>query len=133
MFAGFGGSWRGGGDVTLADGSREAIRCKAAYGVRGDGDALSVDIDCASDSYRVHIIANAVAQGDGFAGSWQETTRGIGGTVTGRVPASGEMRATFETMGGGFQLSARVGGRRQVVEITSQGSDIRAVGIVFTR
>ncbi len=131
-FAGFEGSWRGQGTVSLTDGSREAIRCRALYGVRSD-DALSVDVNCASDSYRVHILANVVAKGNALSGSWQETTRQLGGTVTGRVPKPGELQAAFETMGGGLQLSARVDQRRQVVIMNSQGTDLQAISISFTR
>lgn len=133
VFDGFEGTWRGRGTVSLTDGSREAIRCRAVYGLRGDGNALSVDVNCASDSYRVHIVANAVAQGSALSGSWQETTRQIGGTLTGRVPAYGEMQASFETTGGGLQLGAHTDGRRQAITIEAQGSDIRSVDISLKR
>ena len=133
VFSGFEGHWRGGGTVSLTDGSREAIRCRATYALRGDGGSLSVDVNCASDSYRVHIAANVVAQGDAFSGNWQETTRQVGGAVTGRIPAPGEMQASFETMGGGIQLGATVRGRRQALTMRSQGSDIQAVDISLSR
>lgn len=133
VFADFGGNWRGRGTVSLTDGSHEAIRCRAAYGIRSDGDALSVDVNCASDSYRVHIVANVVAQGTSFSGTWQETTRQVGGNVTGSIPAAGEMQASFQAMGGGLQIGARANGRRQAVTIQSQGSDIQGVSITLKR
>ena len=34
-FAGMAGNWSGGGTVTLDDGSRERIRCRATYQVSG--------------------------------------------------------------------------------------------------
>lgn len=133
VFSDFGGDWRGNGIISLTDGSQEKIRCRAGYGVRGDGNALSIDVNCASDSYRVHIVANAVAQGNTFSGTWQETTRQVSGDVTGRIPAAGEMQASFEVMGGGLQLSARTNGRRQDIVIQSQGTDIRGVTISLKR
>ena len=133
VFSGFEGAWRGRGNISLSDGSHEAIRCHGAYGLGGAGNALSVDVNCASDSYRIHIVANVVAQGNIFSGSWQETTRQLGGTVTGRIPTQGEMQASFEAMGGGLQLGARTNGRRQAITIQSQGSDIQGVSISLKR
>lgn len=119
--------------MSLNDGSREILRCRASYGVRSSGDALSVDMNCKSDSYRVHIVANVVAQGTTLSGSWQETTRHVEGTVTGRIPMPGEMQASFEAMGGGLQLGARTNGSLQAITINSQGSAIQSISLLLKR
>lgn len=132
-FAGFAGAWRGTGSIALGDGSREALRCKASYGIRGDGDALSLDVECASDSYRVHIVSDVTAQGRQFSGSWQETTRQAQGTVTGSIPQPGEMQASFVALGVEIQLAARTTGRRQAITLRSQGTDVKGVDLVLKR
>ena len=132
-FAGFGGRWEGRGTVSLTDGSREALRCKAVYGVGGDGNALSVDVNCASDSYRMHIVSSVVADRGRFSGSWQETTRQVQGSVTGLLPEPGVMQANFDALGGGIQLGARMDGRHQAITIKSQGTDIEGVDIILKR
>lgn len=128
-FAGFTGQWAGSGDIDMTDGSHEKIRCKATYSVGPSGDALHIDMNCASDSYRVNIISNVVAQGNNFSGTWKETTRQVDGSVTGRVPAPGEFQASLEGTGFGIQLSATTNGKQQAVTIQSQGTDVQTVKI----
>ncbi len=128
-FAGFSGQWAGTGDIAMSDGSREKIRCKATYSVGPSGDALHIDMNCASDSYRVNIISNVVAEGNNFSGTWKETTRQVDGSVTGRVPAPGEFQASLEGTGFGIQLSATTNGKQQAVTIQSQGTDVQTVKI----
>src|ERR1700704_248651 len=54
-YAGMAGSWRGGGTVTLDDGSTERIRCRATYQVGGGGNGLNQTLICASDSYKFDL------------------------------------------------------------------------------
>ena len=72
----------------------------------------------------MNLVSNVVARGGALSGSWQETTREISGDVSGSVPEPNTLQASLQTMGGGLQLGARINGRRQVITITSQGSDI---------
>ena len=88
----------------MTDGSQEKIRCKASYSVGPSGEALNINVNCASDSYRVNIISNVVADGTSFSGTWRETTRQADGKVTGRVPAPGELQASLDGTGFGIQL-----------------------------
>lgn len=131
-FQAFAGTWKGGGTVSL-NGSQEAIRCKAVYTVAGDGNSLNIDVNCASDATRVNIVSNVVARGDSFSGSWEETTRGISGDVSGRIPEPNTFQASLQTMGGGLQLGARSNGKRQAITITSQGSEIQGASIALKR
>ena len=116
----------------MSDGSRESIRCKADYAVSG-GDTLAISVDCASDSYTVKLVSNVVAQGNGFSGTWQETTRQVSGNVTGRMSALGQMEASLEGMGFGIQLAATTNGRQQAVTIRSQGTDVQSVSITLRK
>lgn len=130
-FSGFGGRWTGSGSVLMADGSREALRCRADNAA--SPDALHLDVLCASDSYRVDVVADVRARGNAFSGSWQETTRGIGGEVTGTVPRAGQMQASLHTLGGGMELGATTDGRRQAIALRSQGTEIEGAEIRLRR
>lgn len=132
-FTRFAGSWRGGGSIMMDDGSHEAIRCKASYAVRPDGETLNIDMNCANDSFRVHILTQVAADGPDFSGSWQETTRQAQGTVTGHVSDSGEMAADLQAMGVAIQLVARTDGRQQAITLRAQGTDVRDVTIRLHR
>ncbi len=128
-FTGFAGEWSGGGDISMTDGSQEKIRCKASYSVGPSGEALNINVNCASDSYRVNIISNVVAQGTSFSGTWRETTRQADGKVTGRVPAPGELQASLDGTGFGIQLAATTNGKQQAVTIQAEGTDVKSVKI----
>ena len=132
-FTGFAGSWTGGGSIAMTDGSREAIHCKARYKIGSDGQALGINVLCASDSYRVHILSHVAVQGGSFSGSWQETTRQISGNLTGQIPAPDTYQASLETLGGGLQPGARTNGKQQAITITSQGSDIAGADILLRK
>ena len=128
-FAGFAGEWTGGGDISMTDGSQEKIRCKASYSVGPSGVTLNINVNCASDSYRVNIISNVVAQGSSFEGTWRETTRQADGKVTGRVPTPGELQANLDGTGFGIQLAATTNGKQQSVTIQAEGTDVKTVKI----
>ena len=128
-FAGFAGEWSGSGDISMTDGSQEKIRCKASYSVGPSGEALNINVNCASDSYRVNIISNVVAQGTSFSGTWRETTRQADGTVTGRIPSPGELQASLDGTGFGIQLAATTNGKQQAVTIQAEGTDVKSVKI----
>ncbi len=132
-FSGFAGTWKGGGTVSMTDGSRESIRCKARYKIGSDGGALAINVLCASDSYRVHILSTVAVEGETLSGSWQETTRQLSGSLTGEIPAPDTYQASLQTVGGGLQLGARTNGTQQAITITSQGSDIAGASILLRK
>ncbi len=131
-FAEFAGNWKGSGTIQT-DGGQEAITCKARYTTGAGDSTLGINVNCASDSYRVNIVSTVVAQGSSLSGSWQETTRQISGDVSGRIPEANTLQASLQTVGGGLQLSARTSGKRQAITFTSQGSDIRGANITLKK
>lgn len=132
-FTSFAGEWTGNGDIAMTDGSREKIRCKASYSVGPSGQALNINVNCASDSYRVNIISNVVAKGTSFSGTWRETTRQVQGDVTGNVPAPGEYQASLDGTGFGLALSATSNGKVQSITIVAKGTDVENVKISLHR
>src|ERR1043165_6782213 len=81
-FAGMAGNWAGGGTVTLDDGSKERLRCRASYQVAGA--SMNMTLTCASDAYKFQLSANVVDQGGAVSGTWSESSRGVSGTLQGR-------------------------------------------------
>ena len=87
LFRRLGGGWDGAGSVRLPTGGVERIRCRGAYG--GGGAELHVDLLCASDSFKVEIVADMVREGDRVSGSWREAGSGVGGGLSGAVRGDG--------------------------------------------
>ena len=132
-FAEFPGQWTGTGNIGMADGSHERIKCRTSYSTGPSGQSLNINVDCASDSYRVNIISNVVAQGSQFSGTWRETTRQVSGDVSGRVPGPGEYQATLSGTGFGIELAATSNGKIQKITINAQGTDVQHVDISLRR
>ncbi len=133
-FAGFSGSWSGGGDIAMTDGSRERIRCRASYSVSPSGQALHIDINCASDSYKVQVISNAVvSEGGHLSGTWREVTRQAEGSVSGQLTGPGQFQASLEGTVYGIELSVNTRGGLQAVAIEAQGTDVKSVHIQMRR
>ena len=66
-FANMSGVWSGGGNITLASGVKEQIRCRANYDVSGSNLALT--IRCASASYKFELQSNVAHSGGAISGS----------------------------------------------------------------
>ncbi len=130
-FAGFTGNWSGKGTVTLSDGSKENIRCKASYRVDRTGAALKQSLRCASDSYKFDLSSDVVSNGREITGNWSEASRNLFGSVRGRA-GGGEIEVSVEAAGFAANLTLRTRGNRQSVWITSKG-EIRNVSITMVR
>lgn len=131
-FAGMSGVWSGRGTISLEGGAHEAIRCRATYAVRNDGNALQQTLRCASDSYKIELTSNVVSDGGRLTGTWSEATRNVSGDVEGT------------TSGGKFQVVVRAGtfaanlalttrGNSQSVVIRSEGGEFKGANITLTR
>jgi hypothetical protein len=128
-FTGLSGYWSGAGAITMSNGSSERIRCKATYAVNPSGKAINQSLRCASDSYRLEINSNVIAEGGAISGSWSEANRNVSGNVSGHV-SSAEIQARVEGAGFSASLDVRTHGDRQTVTITPHGgTDIGAVSI----
>src|SRR5262245_43763652 len=79
------GTWSGGGMLSLANGEQQPLRCRASYDVAGRGDAVSLNLRCASDSYNFDLTGNVEDRNGMISGQWSEATRNASGTIEGRV------------------------------------------------
>jgi hypothetical protein len=124
-YAGMAGNWSGGGTVTLDDGSRERLRCRASYQVAGAN--MTMALTCASDAYKFNLGANVVDQGGQVSGSWTETSRNISGLLQGRG-GGGNFQVVASTAGFNANISLRTTGNKQSVTMRAdsvfRGADI---------
>jgi len=108
------GNWAGGGTVTLDDGSKERIRCRATYRVSGPN--MSMILTCASDAYKFNLTASVVDQGGVVSGTWAETSRNVGGTLQGRR-GGGNFQVVASAAGFNADIALRTTGNKQSVNI----------------
>jgi hypothetical protein len=130
-FAGLAGTWAGNGTINLANGSTERIRCRATYAVPIPTN-MQQNLRCASDSYNFDLNGNVVYQGGQIGGTWTETTRNVGGSITGKVSGN-QIQALVDGAGFRAGLSMVTRGNQQAVTITSQGSEFSGVTIQLNR
>ena len=84
-FADLEGAWSGTGTISMSNGTNERIRCRASYLVTESGRLLSQDLRCASDSYKFELQTTVAHQGGTISGTWNETTRSVVGSISGRI------------------------------------------------
>ena len=132
-FLGLSGSWGGPGMISLSNGAKEKIRCRAQYRVDERGSDLQLDLRCASDSYRFELQSAVSHSGDGaISGTWSERTRGAIGTISGTSSGSQiNLRASSPVFSALLAVSTR--NNQQSISIQSPGSEIAAVAITLSR
>lgn len=130
-FAGMAGHWSGGGTVTLDDGSSERLRCRASYAVGAGGNGLNLNLICASDSYKFDLKGDVVSERGALSGTWNESGRGISGTLAGRG-ANGDFKVVASTAGFTSNISLTTRDNKQSVAIKTDGP-IRGANISLSR
>lgn len=130
-FAGMAGVWSGTGTISLEDGSKERIRCKATYAVSPDGNGLNQGLLCASDSYKFELKSDVKSAGGELSGSWAETTRGVTGSLEGRA-SGGKFNVSVSSPAFNAKLMLTTTGNKQSVVISSDGQ-FKGANIALTR
>lgn len=130
-FAGMHGAWSGSGTISLSDGSKERLRCRASYRVSAGDSTLQQSLRCASDSYKFELSSDVVSEGGRVSGSWSETSRGVSGSLQGRA-SGGRINVVADSPVFTANIVLTTTGNKQSVSITSQG-DIRQVSIAMVK
>jgi hypothetical protein len=132
-FAGLAGTWSGSGTISLGNGGRESIRCRAHYSVNVDGNGLQQSLRCASDSYRFDLRSDVTSQGGQLSGMWGESSRNMSGTLSGTA-RPGQFQVIVTSPSFSANLSLATHGDRQSVEISAPpGGQLTGVSIVLAR
>jgi hypothetical protein len=131
-FENLAGNWVGTGNVTLATGEKERIRCRIDYDVGRNGHSVRQDLRCASDSYKFDLGAEVEYTGSSISGRWTERSRNVGGTIVGSA-RSGFIEVLTESSGFSALLTIATRGDRQTVDISSKGREIAQILITLHR
>jgi hypothetical protein len=131
-FDGMGGEWSGGGVLSMTDGKRERLRCRANYTAGDDGNMLQIAIRCASDSYRFDLTGYMRNQGGRISGQWSETTFNAAGSLSG---SAGSGRLNALAVGNTFsaRLSMSTSGSRQSLTIRPEGTQVDRVSLSLSK
>jgi len=130
LFAGMAGKWAGGGTVTLDDGSSERVRCRAIYQITGS--SMDMSLMCASDAYKFNLLASVADQGGGaVAGTWSETSRNVGGSISGKG-GGGNFQVDAVAAGFNANISLRTSGNKQSIALRAD-SQFRAANISLSK
>lgn len=124
------GSWRGAGQLVLADGKRERISCRGYYTSKS-GEALTLAIRCASPSYRIEMRGNLTDSAGRVAGNWEERTFNAAGSVSGSASATRLNLAFGGSISG--SMSIAVSGTSHRVNISTGGVGFNGVTISLSR
>jgi hypothetical protein len=127
----FAGTWSGNGKITVQNGTSERIRCRDTN--TASGTSLTLTMRCASDSYKFDLSSEISADGGGsISGSWNETTRGVYGSLSGKIAGS-NITATATAVGVTAALSIKTAGGSLSVSIRSPGSEVSEVTVTMAR
>ena len=89
---------------------------------------MTLSLRCASDSYKFELASDITSDGSNISGSWNETTRGVVGSLSGRATAS-NIQATANAVGFNASLAIHSSGNSLSVLIRSPGSEISEVSV----
>ncbi len=131
-FSAYQGNWSGIGVVSVSNGSKEKLRCRAHYDVGSGGSTLSQNLTCASDSYKFNVVADVRSEGGAISGNWEETSRSAKGRISGSITPS---QVSAYVQGVGFTarigIAARAG--KQSITISPTGTDISNVSVTLSK
>ena len=131
LFVALEGTWQGGGQVKMENGSTEKIKCKGYYNAKSGGSGLGVAIDCANASVRINMRANLLDAGGKISGTWEEREFNQAGEITGKATAD-KLSLTFA---GGISgtMSISTSGTSQTVLISTGGPGFTGVNLQFSK
>lgn len=136
LFEGMAGPWKGDGSIAWNTGETERMRCNAKYKVEREGNRITQNLTCATDSTRLVVKSTITFNPDAGAitGQWSETTYGVNGYVTGTA-STGAVNAHVESTDHRFRAEVRVktSGTQQSVTIAPKGLDVTNVAVQLKR
>lgn len=131
-FSSFEGNWSGTGTVSVDNGTKERIRCRAHYDVGGGGTSMSQNLTCASDSYKFNVVSNVQSEGGSISGSWEETSRSAKGRISGKITPS-QISAFVQGVGFTASIGIAARGGRQSITMSPTGTDIKNVSVTMSK
>ena len=130
-FGSFSGSWSGAGQVKMAGGQSEPIKCKVYYTNKSATD-LSLALRCASASAKIEMRASLAYAGGAVTGSWEERSYNATGTVSGKAN-NDQLNLAIDGGGLSGKMSVQVNGGSQTVSISTNGAGFTGVNIQLSK
>ena len=133
-FAKFGGKWYGNGEIHLANGTKEVIKCSGDFVTVDMGSVanLKINLKCANPGYRFDLQSDLNTNGSEVTGTWTELSHGVNGKVLGRIKDD-QISATAEGQTFTAALEIKNFGDKQHITLSSPGSEIANVLIGLLR
>lgn len=131
-FANLPGRWTGEGMLGLKDSPTEKVKCRATYFLTEGKDELKQNIRCATSGGSVEIKSEITHAAGELSGTWQETTRNIGGDLTGKVTPLG-FRITVKSQDITANMDIVVKGNKQIVEVQFINSSMIGLTLLLTK
>lgn len=131
-FAALAGRWVGEGVLGLRDSPTEKVKCRATYFLAEGKDEASQNIRCATAAGSVEIKSVVANTGGVLSGTWQETTRNIGGNLEGKVTPQGfRVQVKSDSIAANMDIIVR--GDKQVVEVQFINSAMIGLSLLLTK
>jgi hypothetical protein len=126
------GGWSGSGSMKPKDGAWERVRCKVAYNVTKPDKAISLDLRCASDAYKMSLSANIEQNGTQLSGNWFEHEYRQGGKISG-TNSDGVIEARIEGETVAALVTIKTKGNHQSFVMNAPGSWLSQVAIELNK
>jgi hypothetical protein len=130
-FSQLAGSWKGSGQVRLADGRSERLSCRGYYTQKDGGSELTLAIRCQSDANKIEMRGTLNNKAGRVSGHWEERNFNAEGDLSGS--ASGNkisLRISGQVSG---SMTVSVSGATHQVGISTGGVGFKGVSISFSR
>ena len=125
------GTWSGKGTARLEGGKSERLSCKGYYSGSG-GSELRLNIICANASTKVELRSVLKYAGGRVTGTWEERNYNQAGTISGSA-TDDKLRLSINGAALKGALSVSIGGSKQSVSLSTEGSVLKGVSITFAR
>jgi hypothetical protein len=130
-FAQLAGTWKGSGQIRMADGRSERLSCRGYYTQKGGGSELTLAIRCQSDANKIEMRGNIASTGGRVSGHWEERNFNAEGDLSGSVSSNKiSLRIAGQVTG---SMNVSISGATHQVAITAGGVGFKGVSITFSR
>ena len=125
------GRWTGWGEMVLAGGNVEKVKCVATYFAEPN-QGLRHNLRCASNSYSIDAEAKMKVAGRRVSGEWMERKYSTGGAMTGEVNGSG---IVVSISGEAFQarMTLETTKCKQSMNISPSGIEIAQIAVKMSK
>ena len=124
------GRWAGFGDITMANGNSEQMRCIATYFVEGNGANVKQNLRCAGQGYKIDAVTSLIVANGRVSGGWEERTWDTKGSIQGDVQTDG-FNLTIDGPGFTASMAVKTTNCNQSINITPRGNAVAKISMTL--